>query len=124
MQHKASPLKIKTFGDTPGTFSGYASIYDAVDSYNDAVCRGAFSKTMQEKGGKIVILNQHNPEQPIGIGTLTDHQRGLFIEGVLELGTQAGAETYALLKAGIISSLSIGYETVRDEVPRSTQPSR
>jgi hypothetical protein len=43
------------------------SIYDAVDSNNDAVCRRAFSRTMEEKGGKVVILNQHDAEQPIAI---------------------------------------------------------
>jgi uncharacterized protein len=115
MQHKTSPIRIKALGDTPGTFSGYASVYNVIDSYGDSVQPGAFSKTMKDKGNKIVLLSQHDPTKPIGLGTLTDHQRGLFIEGVLELSLPAGNEAYIALKAGLISGLSIGYECVKDE---------
>jgi hypothetical protein len=47
---------------------------------------------------------------PIGrITTLKEDHVGLYAEAALTLETRAAAEAYALLKAGAVSGLSIGY---------------
>jgi uncharacterized protein len=104
-----------------GTFAGLASVYNNVDSYGDVVKPGAFTKTIANNGGKVVILNQHDATQPIGIGTLKDDPRGLYIDVELNMDTQLARDVHSNLKAGIINGLSIGFQTVRDRVVKGVR---
>ena len=50
-----------------GSFSGYASLFGRVDLGRDVVERGAFSRSLAERGAAGVrMLFQHDPNQPIG----------------------------------------------------------
>jgi hypothetical protein len=52
----------------------------------------------------------HDSDQPIGVWTeLVEDERGLKVTGKLVTETARGAEALALLKAGAISGLSIGF---------------
>jgi HK97 family phage prohead protease len=104
-----------------GTFAGLASVYNNVDSYGDVVVPGAFTKTLAKNGGQVVILNQHDAAQPIGIGTLKDDPSGLHVAVELNLGTHVARDVYSNLKAGIINGLSIGFVTVRDRVVKGVR---
>lgn len=96
-----------------GTFSGYASVFGEVDSYNEIVVKGAFKKSLKQwakKGQLPRMLWMHNTSKPIGIYTLMkEDDHGLYVEGKLALDTVQGAEAYALLKLGALDGLSIGY---------------
>ena len=61
MEHKQIEFKFTMDeGDAePGTFTGYASVFDVVDSYGDAVQKGAFKKTLREKK-KFPLLWSHD----------------------------------------------------------------
>ncbi|MBD2842700.1 HK97 family phage prohead protease [Erythrobacter rubeus] len=114
-------LRVKDFGDN-GTFSGYGSIFGNVDSYGDIVERGAFVTSLsehEERGGMPKLFWQHDPWQPIGKWlAMEEDETGLRVEGQLNMEVQQGREAYALLKAGDIDGLSIGYrvrESERDE---------
>jgi len=110
-------LEVKDINET-GQFTGYASVYDIVDQMGDVVEHGAFTKTIQEHGSQIPILWQHNSDEPIGIGTLTDSEHGLIINGKLELELPEGQKSYIRLKRGLAKGLSIGYRTITEAMEK------
>jgi HK97 family phage prohead protease len=100
--------------DTQGTFAGYGSVFNNVDSYNDVVMPGAFNGTLaqwQAKGRFPPILWQHDSKQPIGPFTaMREDAKGLYVEGKLLINdVQMAREAYALMSAGAIGGMSIGY---------------
>lgn len=102
------PLDIKKVG-SDGTFSGYGSVFNNKDFWDDIVLPGAFTKSLAQK--MPVMLWQHNSDEPIGIWTaLTEDEKGLYVEGKLLINDVTRAkEAHALLTAKAISGLSIGY---------------
>ncbi|NLS02857.1 HK97 family phage prohead protease [Rhizobium sp. P32RR-XVIII] len=98
-----------------GTFSGYASVFGEVDLGKDQVERGAFRKSLAERGPQGVrMLFQHDPSEPIGAWkTIREDSRGLFVEGVLADGVARAREVHQLIKNGALDGLSIGFRTVR-----------
>ncbi|GLQ20384.1 HK97 family phage prohead protease [Algimonas porphyrae] len=120
-KHGRAVLRVKANGE-PGEFSGYGSIFGNVDSYRDVVMPGAFTKSIarhKEAGTRPKMFWQHDPGQPIGSWTsFEEDETGLLMSGKLNMDVQRGAEAYALLKAGDIDGMSIGYweiETERDD---------
>lgn len=103
-----------------GTFEGYASTYNNIDSGFDVVLPGAFTKSLQDRpASKIKMLWQHDSTQPIGVWkTVIEDSRGLFVKGKILKEVQRGAEAYALMKEGVIDSMSIGYRTLESDYTR------
>ena len=113
MNKKDLSFEIKAVSDD-GLFSGYASVFDNVDSYGDIVRKGAFVESIGEweaKGKMPPILWNHDPSDPIGIYTkMQEDGKGLYVEGKLLIDDVPRArQTHALMKAGVIDGLSIGY---------------
>ena len=113
MKKKDLSFEIKAVSDD-GLFSGYASVFDNVDSYGDIVRKGAFVESIGEwesKGKMPPILWNHDPSDPIGIYTkMQEDDKGLYVEGKLLIDDVPRAkQTHALMKAGVIDGLSIGY---------------
>lgn len=107
-------------GITIGQVKGYASVFGKVDWYDDVVQAGAFTKTIQERSN-VKVLWQHDPQCPIGKPTvMKEDAHGLYVEFDLNLETEKGREAYALLKQGAIDGISIGFETIKDEMDRNT----
>jgi hypothetical protein len=97
-----------------GTFEGYASIFNNVDSQRDRVHKGAFSASIKKRDKPVQLLWQHEWEKPIGVITsLFEDARGLYMKGKLLLEVAQAREAYALLKAGVVRGLSIGYSVKR-----------
>ena len=102
-------LEIKSL-DEHGRFAGYASVFGVVDSQHDVVMPGAFTFTLEQRAGQIKLLWQHQWGEPIGaITKLFEDARGLYIEGQLLMDVARAKEAYALMKAGVVKGLSIGY---------------
>ncbi|MEM7440758.1 MAG: HK97 family phage prohead protease [Pseudomonadota bacterium] len=97
--------------------SGYASLFGVADQGDDIVENGAYAKSLAEikkSGRSIKMLWQHDPACPIGVwDEVREDKRGLWVKGRILPEVQAGAEALALLKAGAIEGLSIGYRTIR-----------
>ena len=113
-QKKRVELELDTVaGD--GRFSGYASIFGAVDLGRDVIEPGAFAECLgKRRPSEIRMLFQHDPDQPIGRWTkIREDGRGLFVEGKLALATARGREVHELMKSGAVDGLSIGFRTVR-----------
>lgn len=106
-----STMEIKAM-DEHGRFAGYASVFGVVDNQRDRVSRGAFKRSLLERKSPVQLLWQHQWENPIGtIEKLFEDERGLYIEGKLLLAVEKAREAYALLKAGALRGLSIGYQS-------------
>lgn len=112
---KSIPMEFKVADD--GTFEGKLAVYGNVDLGKDMIEPGAFKKTMAEKGTTVPLLWQHDPDQPIGDLQLRDASDALYVKGRLLTDDIPQARTaYALIKAGVIKGLSIGYDTVKDSI--------
>lgn len=113
MQLKAIRTELKA--DSEGHFEGYASVFGNRDSYGDVVQPGAFTRTIQNDRGRVKVLWQHDPYQPIGVPELMqEDDRGLLVRARLA-DTTLGRDAIALIKAGVVTELSIGYDAVREE---------
>lgn len=112
--------KFRAFDAEPagvdGVLEGYASVFGAADDSGDVVAPGAFSGALARRGRSIKLLWQHDPAQPIGVWeSLVEDERGLRGRGRLLTEIRAGAEALALLRAGAVDGLSIGYRALRSE---------
>lgn len=116
MKYLNRPIEIKAVNED-GLFSGYASVFEEIDSYRDIVKRGAFEKTLAEsesKGRAVPILWQHDAAKPIGVYTeLKEDEHGLYVEGQLNMDVQQAREALSLLRQKALSGISIGYNSVR-----------
>lgn len=117
-KRSAPLLKLKSL-EEDGKFSGYGSIFGNKDVYGDVVEVGAFQKSLalhKSRNSRPKMFWQHDMNQPIGSWTsYEEDERGLLLEGKLNMEVQKGREAYALLKAGDIDGLSIGYRVEREE---------
>ena len=99
--------------------TGYASLFGATDQGGDVVAVGAYGRSLARlaaSGGKVKMLWQHDPAQPIGVwDEVREDGRGLFVRGRLLTEVRAAREALVLLSAGAIDGLSIGYRTITAE---------
>lgn len=97
--------------------SGYASVFGVTDRGGDIVARGAYAAClarMAKDKQPVRMLWQHDPAQPIGVwDSLREDDTGLWVKGRLLDSVAKGREAAALVDAGAIDGLSIGYRTVR-----------
>lgn len=120
MQHKDFTLQVKQV-EEDGSFEGFLSVYNVVDYGNDVVEPGAFTKTIQDRKGVVPMLWQHDEKQPIGSLELEERSEGLWVRGKFLLDVERAREAYALVKAGIIRGLSIGYRAVQKQVVKGVR---
>lgn len=129
MQHKAnSPYGIMQFKsltntvtdvDTKsGIVTGIWSAFDNLDYDDDIIRKGAFAKTIAERGpngtNEIFFLNQHNWAQPLGKPTLLQERAdGLYHETPVNAKTSYGADALELMGSGLVIQNSIGYQTMK-----------
>jgi hypothetical protein len=94
---------------------GYASLFGLADQGGDTVLAGAYGASLRAlaaQGGKVKLLWQHDPAQPIGVwDEVREDGRGLWVKGRLLPEVARAREAAALIEAGAIDGLSIGYRT-------------
>lgn len=98
--------------DEDGKFSGFAAVYGNEDRQGDVIEKGAFKRTL-EHNDTVPVLWHHDPAQPIGVGRVRDSEKGLTIEGELNLDVQKGREAHSLMKQAATKGLSIGYDAIK-----------
>lgn len=96
-----------------GLVTGYASVFGEADRNGDIVMPGAFQKTLRERQLKDVkFLYQHDVSDPIGVWMdIYEDDRGLRVIGKLLSGVERARECFALIQAGALDGLSIGFRT-------------
>jgi hypothetical protein len=98
---------------------GYASLFGLRDQGGDVVQKGAYAASLKALAGakrRVKMLWQHDPSQPIGVwDEVREDGTGLYVKGRILADVEKGREAAALLAAGAIDGLSIGYRTLRAE---------
>ncbi|MGR3409766.1 MAG: HK97 family phage prohead protease [Paracoccus sp. (in: a-proteobacteria)] len=117
-------LEVKFAGGAPvltegQVIEGYASLFGLTDQGGDAVMPGAFAASLARlaaKRDKVRMLWQHDPTRPIGVwDEIREDDQGLWVKGRLLPEVAQAREAAALIRAGAIDGLSIGYRTIRAE---------
>jgi HK97 family phage prohead protease len=112
-------LKLPPLGDmrlkARGAFEGYASLFGVEDQGRDVVMPGAFRASLDRRGTHdIRMLFQHDPAQPIGLwDDISEDARGLHVRGHLIEDVARARELLALMRAGALDGLSIGFRARR-----------
>lgn len=124
LEHKNMAFEVKALDDS-GTFEGYGAAFGNIDSWGDVIEPGAFKKSLaaHKKGGTMpALLWQHDSRAPLGIWAgVKEDAHGLLVQGkLLKDEVRQAGEAYALLKAGALSGMSIGYLTRDYSVDQKT----
>jgi HK97 family phage prohead protease len=100
----------------------YLSKFDSLDSDFDIIRKGAFTKSLQERGvdsssnRKIAFLRHHDWEKQIGkFLELKEDDYGLFAVGQLGRSTM-GEDALRDYEDGIIKEHSIGFQYIKDKM--------
>jgi uncharacterized protein len=117
-----SAFELKDMDSEKKEVAIYLSKFDSIDSDNDLIRRGSFTKSIQERGvnassnRKIAFLRHHNWEMQIGkFLRLEEDSNGLFAVGKLGNSTM-GNDAWEDYKMGIIREHSIGFKYVKDKM--------
>lgn len=125
LTHKSLSLndcELKFAVSGAGTFSGYASVFGGVDSYNDTILPGAYKSVIERiRSGAArmpkMFVNHRSWELPVGKWVkISEDERGLFMEGELTPGNPQAALVKAALQHETVDGLSIGYSLRSDDV--------
>lgn len=110
---------IKDIDISTKTVTGYLSAFNNVDSDNDIIEKGAFSKSINERFNDIFYLQQHDWTKPLGkFNKLVEDEKGLYFEGTI-VDTSFGIDQLKLYEAGIVKEHSIGFITMKSENPNN-----
>ena len=103
---KFDEVALKMQGDS-GTFEGYASKWDGIDSYGDTILKGAFSETLKSAAPKMFF--NHQWDMPVGKWIdYGEDSTGLYVKGELTPGLSMSNDVRAAMKHGTLDGLSIG----------------
>ena len=98
---------------------GHASLFGLEDGGGDVVAKGAFADCLARhahEGQRVKMLWQHDPAVVIGVWDIVaEDETGLWVEGRLLDGVEKAREAGALVRAGALDGLSIGYRVKRAE---------
>ncbi|MEL7150241.1 MAG: HK97 family phage prohead protease [Pseudomonadota bacterium] len=117
LERKFCQIETKLAVTEGSVIEGYASLFGAVDRGGDVVEPGAYAaslKSLDAAKRRVRMLWQHDPSEPIGVwDEVREDGKGLYVKGRLLPDVARAREAAALLEAGAIEGLSIGYRTVR-----------
>lgn len=103
-----------------GTITGYGAIFNNVDQHGDRIVPGAFAKSIATRmsgGAALPMLWCHDPREPLGMFTeVSEDRKGLRLKGQFVMDVPRAKEIFALLKAGAVRGMSIGYRTMADAI--------
>lgn len=113
-EHKYIARPLQTL-NTNGTFEGHASLFNLIDLGRDLILPGAFKQTLNKNpASQIKMLWQHDAKTVLGHWIdIHEDGLGLYVKGQLNLKIAAAKEALALMEAGEIDVLSIGFRTIQ-----------
>lgn len=97
------------------TFKGLASAFGSVvDCWCPTIIHpGAFMKTLAERGNRVKVLWQHNPDWPIGKPILLQETEvGLSVSAKISKTTM-GNDCMTLIRDEVVDELSIGFDPIK-----------
>jgi len=119
-------LEVKADGES-GIVEGYFSGFGNIDSDQDRILSGAFSKSIKEHGPdsssnrKIAHLAYHDTTRPLGvIQELKEDETGLYFRSKMGSHTE-GQDFLKMYQEGIIREHSIGFNYIVDKIKQTTE---
>src|SRR3972149_810840 len=94
-ERRVRPFELKALDET-GQFNGLAAVYGVADDFGDIIEPGAFTRTIQHRGGKFPMHWNHMLSEPIGINLVEDSPLGLGVTGKMNLDVARARETHSL----------------------------
>ena len=94
---------------------GWASRFWTRDLNDDVVAKGAFAESLAKSGAhRVKMLHQHDGSAPVGVwDEVREDADGLFVKGRVLEATPQGRMAAALVRAGAVDGLSIGFRAVK-----------
>lgn len=95
-----------------GEFEGYGCVFGVRDSYGTKFQPGCFKRSIADRGAAgIKMLLGHDTAKPVGAWmSLAEDDKGLKVRGrLLKDDIAAAREAFALMKAGVLDGLSVGF---------------
>jgi len=119
---KANSITLDDIDEGNRIVKGYLSSFDTLDSDSDVIRKGAFTKSLKERGVEskgnrnIQFLRHHNWEKQIGkFLELSEDSKGLYFVG--QLGrSDDGRNALLDYQDGIIKEHSIGFNYVKGKI--------
>lgn len=106
-----------------GGFSGYGSVFNAVDDGGDLILPGAFTESLTKRTPK--LLYNHDFAEPVGlIQTAIEDAYGLKITAEISAQATRGAHCLSLMRMGALDGLSIGYVVTETQPTNGTGATR
>jgi HK97 family phage prohead protease len=95
-------------------FDRVARVSDGGPFYDEAFQRGAFAKTISERGDRVKLLGHHDRRSnPLGKATmLREDAAGLYGEFLISR-TTAGDEVLELVRDGALDAFSAGFSAIK-----------
>lgn len=91
-------------------FTGYASVFNGVDSYGDSIIPGAYLSTLANRQRPVMMRWNHYGPVIGKWDSLHEDGHGLRVKGTLTPGHSVAEDVYASMKHGSVAGLSIGYQ--------------
>ena len=119
LNYKSTDLPVMGMDGDKGIVTLYASAFGNIDSDGDVMEKGAFTKTIQERGpgsgkSRIKHLYQHDRMNPIGVPiTMEQDENGLLIQS--KVSDVKNGDYIKLYRDGVITEHSIGFEIVKSD---------
>ena len=106
------PFEVKA-SDELGNFEGYAAVFNNIDLGDDVILPGAFTKVKTTRAGRLKLALFHDLTRLVGSAEFTQDDHGLYIKGKVNLAVSYARDAYELMKADILDSMSIGFNTIK-----------
>lgn len=106
------PFELKEV-DEVGNFEAYAAVFNNVDLGDDVILPGAFTRVKATRAGKLKLALYHDLTRLVGVADYTQDDHGLLLKGKVNLGVSYARDAYELMKADILDSMSIGFNTIK-----------
>lgn len=121
-------LSLKADVDDVGNIKGWGAVFNNIDNTRDIIEPGAFRNTLKQGGHNglgVAMLAFHDTHNPVGIwNILEEKKKGLWVEGQLLIEASNARNAYVLAKGGAIRGMSIGYNSVVDEIDKAKKVRR
>lgn len=140
-ERKALPVFVTKVDVVQGIVEAVVSVFGVIDLGNDIVHPGAYAKTINERAGKIRVLDQHQTDsimraigKPISLREIGREELpsevlsrypeatgGLLTATQYLLDTPEGAGAFKRIASGAVNEYSIGYDALDVDYSRVKQ---
>ena len=135
-EYKTVPAFVKSVDEDEGIVTHLISVYGIIDSGGDIAHKGMFTKTIQERSGRIRVVDNHRREsvldvvgKPLNFYEVSKAELppevlirypkatgGMMVETQFLMDTPEGKGTFIRIKNDAISEFSYGYNTMDSDL--------